>query len=112
MSKIDTFYSKLKDYGYIETIDLTRETGIGSDGKYDILIILTKQIHVSECDKIKITFWNCSQIKMGDIDGFLSPTFTIEDITSRQLEKLNYKISEIENSTFSFLCSDFEFEII
>lgn len=57
--------------------------------------------------EIRLVFEGVIDLKVGKIDSLLIPQIEIKDIRFHQIEGVKFKISEVENSMFTFLCSDF-----
>lgn len=47
-------------------------------------------------------------IKVGDLEGIYRMSISITDISEHKMEKINYRVVEDENETFSFYCETFE----
>ena len=60
-----------------------------------------------DLSEIRLVFEGIIDLKVGKIDSLLIPQIEIQDIRSHQIEEVKFKISEVENSMFTFLCSDF-----
>lgn len=55
----------------------------------------------------RLIFEGVSDLKIGEINALLIPQIEIQDISAHQIEGVSFKVSEVENLMFTFLCSDF-----
>ncbi len=98
-------------YRFLKELRLRRKISpLGSSG-YDVEIVLSK-ISDGEVENMKVRCANASNIKIGDIESMFGMLLEIDDISGHQLEGVSYRISEQENNTFSFDCSDFHVDLL
>ena len=108
---ISEFQKKKIKYGDLQTISLHRyldEVGCLRDCVDLILCDYTS----SHNSKFFIKFFDVKDFKLGEINMMVFIQIYISDISSRQMEDINFKVSEEENDLFSFYCKSFTFEEI
>jgi len=93
-------------YCFLKELRFKRNISFHGCSGFDIEIVLSKAID-REVEDMKVRCTNASNIKIGDIESMFGILLDIEDISDRQLEKVSYRISDQEDNTFSFDCSDF-----
>jgi hypothetical protein len=98
-------YRFLKAIGFVRTISIEGCTG------YNIEITLSK-IADGKIQDMKVQCVNAVDIKVGNIESMHGMQLEIEDVAKNQLEGISYLISEQENSTFSFSCSEFYIDLL
>lgn len=112
---MDELYKLINKTGYIESFSFSREMGEYSSKGDSLTMVLCDYPYKSGKDKLEIIFYNVQDIRIYNInDVFLvltSVLLKIEDISDRQLERINYQVGELEDM-FSFVCEDFEYRIL
>ena len=108
---ISEFQKKKINYGDLQTISLHRhldEVGCLKDCVDLILCDYTS----SHNGKFFIKFIDVKDFRLGEINMMVFIQISISDISFRQMENINYKVTEEENALFSFYCESFTFEEI
>ncbi|MCX7289593.1 hypothetical protein [Janthinobacterium sp.] len=106
-NKIQEFLkSSPAKYRFLESISLNRLIKKGFASEYKIEIILLN-IDNDVVEAISMQFINSVDVKIGDLNNIYAMQLEIDDISSDQLEGVRYRITEQENSSFSFSCEDF-----
>lgn len=98
-------------YRFLKAISFSRQVGVQGCTRYNVEIVLSK-ISGDEFEDIRVRCINAVDIKIGEIESMFGMWLGIEDIGSGQIEGVSYQISERENNTFSFACSDFFVDLI
>lgn len=98
-------------YRFLKAISFVRDVSTQGCTGYDIEIVLSK-ISDGKTEDMKVRCINAADIKIGKIESMFGMLLDIEDVGSSQLEGISYLISEQENNTFSFGCSEFYVEIM
>lgn len=106
------FYEQQKKYGYLETINLSRNAEVGEEWGYSLNIILFKFPYCVGAKKICLSFNGVRNLKINEIDSLLKLYIKITDISKNQMEKINYKVEDVENNIVSLYCESFKFEIV
>ncbi len=101
-------FIKLKPsrFNFLQELKFTRDINTNGCSTYSAEIILCQLVNYS----IKKIFVHCEgvvDIKLGDIEGMYGMLLEIEDVKSKQLENICFKLTEQENESFSFLCNTF-----
>jgi hypothetical protein len=94
------------DYRYLKAIALSRKIGADGCSRYEMDIVLSK-VSANEARDLHVRFLNAVGIKIGDIESMFGMQISIVDAGRDQWEGVSFRVSEEENSTFSFACSDF-----
>lgn len=105
------FYQRQKEFGYLESINLSRNIKEDGCSDYSLNIVLKGYPFYEGDQTLILTFWGVRNLKIGDLDGLLKLLFSITDISESQMEGIKYRVKEDENELFSFYCKTFEFEI-
>lgn len=112
---IDTLYKLIGKTGYIESFSFSREMYEYPLEGDSLTIVLCDYPYKFGKDKLKIVFYNIQDIRIYNINNIFLVlshiVLTIEDISDRQLEAINYRVEKAEDM-FSFVCEDFEYEVI
>lgn len=98
-------------YRFLKGISFSRQIGVQGCTGYSVEIVLSK-ISGDDFEDIRIRCINAVDIKIGEIESMFGMWVGIEDIGFSQLEGVSYRVSERENNTFSFACSDFFVDLI
>ena len=109
---IEEFHSMRKEFCHLLEITLYRDF---RESEYDcnIDIILSDNTFTDDGKKLYLKFAKVSDYESDRLDSsFWVPSIQITDISSRQMEGINYLVVDDENRSFSFYCSSFSFEII
>lgn len=109
---IDKFIgAKPAQYPFLKTISFSRSVDCRGATAYEIEIVLTK-IFGCRTEDLKAKFSNAVDIKIGEVESMFGMLLDIEDVIGNQIEGVAYRVSELENNTFSFACSDFFVEVM
>ena len=105
------FNSIQSEFGYLLSLEITRELNDLGCTEYTVNIILCNypDHHNS---KLLLSFTGVKNLKLGDLDGLVKNFISITDITSHQLEGIQYSVKEEENETFAFYCKTFRYEVL
>ncbi len=110
MKKMERFYelggAKFKFLKRFFLIKVDSEAGVPTS---NIEIYLTEKPQV-DTGGLYARFHGVTELKIGDLNGLLSSVIIVSDISSRGLEDVRFKVTDIEAGCFSFLCMDFEFD--
>lgn len=109
---ISEFYQKQKQYGYLKSIDLSREINENGSSAYSLKIILCGYPFNEGEEQLLLTFLGVRDFKASELDGLFKIFISITDRSNDQLEGIKYKVKEDENEMFSFNCNLFEFRMI
>lgn len=107
---IDTVF-KLSANKFVESINVSREINYDSVSGYTLVLILSDYPYIGG-DKLKLTFHDVQELKLGDVNNLFDPLLKIEDVSDRQLENINFRVTELEYAMFGFWCKNFDYEII
>ena len=108
MTVIEIIYEKQKDFGYIKKINVERKF-IGEECfSYDLYITLCNYPYWDDEGQFTIKFSSIKDLKINDIDNLLKVCLNVRMIKDRQIENINFSVSDIENSLISFLCKDIQ----
>lgn len=113
MSNIEKFY-KLRplQYKFLKSLYLTRNVSKEGCSAYEVeLIFVTIDQNISP-NSLRLRCANVVDIKIGKVEGMYGIQLEVVDIKDRQLEGVSYRIYEAENEAFSFLCADFQVDLI
>ncbi len=96
-------FIKLKPskFNFLQQIKFTRDIKIDRYSSYSAEIILC-QLANSSIKKLFIYCEGVVGIKLGDIEGMYGMLIDIEDVKSRQLENICFKLTEQENEDGQF----------
>lgn len=106
------FYKKHREFRYLESIHAHRRLNEENCSEYTLDIILCDLDVANGQTKMLLTFTNARDIKIGRLEGILVLMVNIRDISTDQMESINYEVVEEENNIFSFYCEDFYFKIV
>ena len=106
------FYQKQKEFGYLQSINLSRNIIEDGCSEYALNIILCDYPFYEGNQKLLLTFLGVRDFKIGNLEGLLKLLISITNMSENQMEGINYRVKEDENELFSFYCKTFEFEII
>lgn len=73
-------------------------------------IVLSNKLE-PDSPQLKLRCVNVVEIAVHDLNRTGGCVVTINDISDRGLEGIQYQISDLENEFFSLLCKDFDFSI-
>ncbi|NIK68196.1 hypothetical protein [Paenibacillus sp. BK720] len=106
--RIQSFYQKQYKLCYIQSFNLVRcehEAGMLTD---NLIITLSSLPLAQEAPKLIITFEDVKDLKIGSFQGAFRLDINIQDISSDQLENINFRVKEQEYEAFAFVCRCFE----
>lgn len=109
---ISEFYKKQKDFGYLQSIELSRDFNENGCTEYSLSIVLCDYPYHEGNQKLLLTFLGVKNLKFGDLDGLVKHFINITDVSDHQMEGIKYKVREDENDLFSFYCKTFQYEIL
>jgi hypothetical protein len=110
---INDFYSIERDFPYLFSINLYRNFEDDMLADYSLDIVLCDDPPFEEKGGLLLRFGNVRDFEIGEFTSFyLHPLILITDISSHQLEGIHFQVTEDEESTFTFYCRTFEFEVI
>ncbi|MDQ2087481.1 hypothetical protein RBH29_13700 [Herbivorax sp. ANBcel31] len=109
---ISKFYQKQKQYGYLKSIELSREINDNGSSAYSLKIILCGYPFYEGEEQLLLIFFGVRDFKASELDGLCKTFINITDRSNQQLEGIKYRVKEDENEMFSFTCKSFEFKII
>jgi len=98
-------------YRFLKAIHFTRNISAEGCSRYDVEIIVGK-LSGDQVEDLRLRCTNALEIKIGDIESMSGLRLEIEDIKNRQLEGVSYRITEQEEDSFSFNCSEFYVELM
>lgn len=110
--KIEEIYRLIKKTGYIQSMNIYREMDDNSTKEYNLILVISTCPFYEGDTKIKLTFYNVQEFKLGNINNFYMVFLEILDVSDRQLEDIKYHVNEIEHNMISFWCSDIEYETV
>jgi hypothetical protein len=94
------------DYSYLKAISFVRD--FDESPAYRGEIVLAS---LGENGEMRIEFMAASEVKIGNITHMHGILVEIEDVSSWHWEDVSFRIRDVEEDSFSFLCSDFSVEI-
>ncbi|GHU12335.1 hypothetical protein FACS1894185_6670 [Betaproteobacteria bacterium] len=95
------------DYSYLKAISFVRDFDESSAYRGEIVLA-----SLDENGDMLIEFANAIGVKIGNITHMHGVLVEIEDVSSWQWEGVLFRIRDVEEDTFSFLCGDFSVEIV
>jgi hypothetical protein len=99
-------FTLLKSFSFKRLIDGDRI------GNFDVEIVLTT-LKLGEEESLCLQFSNVFDLKIGDaVHGFTGLQLEIEDVLNWQIEGAAFRVSEVEESAFSFYCKAFFAEMM
>lgn len=110
--KINEIYELIKKSGYIQSINIEREMAEESTKEYNVTLVVSTCPFYEGETRVKFTFLNVDNFKLGNINNFYKIFLQIEDVSDRQLEEIRYLVQEIEYNMISFACWDIAYEIL
>ena len=99
------------DFRFLKSMSLSRNVGPNGCSNYDVEVVLSRAAADSEQD-LRLTCAGASDVKLGDLNGMYAALLSIRDVSSQQLEGINFRVVEGENDSFSFSCESFSLELI
>ena len=108
---ISEFNALQKKFGYLQTISLRRDIYENNCSKYLLELILSAYPSSQRNKKFEINFSGVRGFNISNIDGLIAISINIADISTDQMEEINYYVKEDENDLFSFYCSNFNFNV-
>lgn len=109
--KILEFYREQIKFGFIESVSVYKNIE-DDDMTTGLTLTLFNYPHVSGDRKMLVTFYDIKELSLGELDGLLKTVFSITNISSYQIENVNYRVVEDENNLVGFNCKDFKFDFI
>lgn len=106
------FNQRQRDFGYLQSLHLSRNIGDDGCSEYSINITLCDYPFYEGDQKLVISFLGVRSLKIGELEGLYKLSININDVSEDQIEGINYKVKEEENEVFSFYCAEFEFQIM
>jgi hypothetical protein len=103
---IEDFYHMHKGFGFLQSMHLYRDE---EDIHVCCLDIILGNHQLPE-KKMLIHFSGVVDFKSANLSSLYNLLICIVDVSSDQMEGINYKVKEDEYELFSFCCSTFEFE--
>ncbi len=98
-------------YRFLKKIGFSRSVDEQGCTRYDVEMIVSN-IRDNGVSDLKMRCLGATSISIGNIESMAGMLLDIEDISTYQLEGVRYRITEQEENTFSFDCSDFYIELI
>ena len=108
---ISAFYLLHDKFRYLHSYNYARNFNEDGSIEQNLKITLCDYPYYEDNLKLTATFFNVSDLKIGNTGGISKLFVDINDISSSQLEGINYKVKEEEDETFMFYCKIFEFEV-
>ena len=105
MSIISIINNTQERCGFIKNLSLFRDINNTNYERFDLELVLVAYPNTND-DELKIIFEGICDLRFGNICDMFKIIIDIEDISSYQIEDIHYKVSELENSMFSFSCKD------
>lgn len=102
MNEVLKIYEQTQKYKYIKEIHLSRSLESYDELLYDMNLVLSQFPY--EYDEVTILFEGLKDIQLSDLNNCLPIEIKIEDISSYQLENINFKVEEVGEELFSFCC--------
>ncbi len=109
---VSEFYQKQKDFGYLQSINLSRDFNENGCSDYSLNIVLCSYPSYEGNQKLLLSFLGVRDFKIGDLDGLVKNFINITDISDQQMEGIKYRVKEDENGLFSFYCKSFGYETL
>lgn len=109
--KILEFYREQIEFGFIESVSIYKNIE-DIDMTTDLTLTLFNYPYVSGDRKMLVTFYDIKDLSLGELKGLLKTVFFITNISSYQIENVNYRVVEDENNLVRFNCKDFKFDFI
>ena len=106
MNKIDMIYKLQKEYGFIKSINLSREINGEECGQYNLKLLLVNFLCWDTKDHLDIVFEGVSNLTLGNIDNLFRVSIRIDSIVEWQHEGVRYAVKECENDLFAFRCGN------
>lgn len=110
--KILAFYNEQLKFGYIESLTIHKNIEEQNNLVNNLKISFFSYPYTLGDKKLVMDFQNVKDLKIKDLDGLFKTVLSITDISSYQMEGINYRIVEDENSLFSFECKNFDFSVL
>lgn len=109
--KILEFYREQIEFGFIESVSIYKKIE-DIDMTTDLTLTLFNYPYVSGDRKMLVTFYDIKELSLGELKGLFKTVFSITNISSYQMENMNYRVVEDENNLMRFNCKDFKFSFI
>jgi len=103
MNLISEVTKKVKIYKFIKEIHLSRKLDSEDSLLYDLELVLS-MFPCKNNDVFTIFFEGLRNICFNDLNNRFAIGIKIEDISSYQLEGIQYKVEEVGEELFSFYC--------
>lgn len=108
---ISAFYLQHNKFPYLHSYHYSRNFNENGSIEQSFKIILCDYPYYEDDQKLAVTFFDVSELKIGNTGGILGLFIEITDISNYQWEGIKYKVKEEEEETFAFYCKSFEFEV-
>ncbi len=102
---------KPRYYRFLKAINFSRNISEDNCSLYEVELVLSKPVD-GGFKGLRVRCMNASDIKIGNVEGMPGLLIDIEDVSNRQLEGVAYKVTELEESAFSFCCEEFFAELV
>jgi hypothetical protein len=101
-------YHALKpvDFGYLECLEL-KQSVQPEDCTGITLKLQLRRLGGGGGNYLSLVFSGVRDLRIGNLVGLLYYLLETRSIRDRQLEQLNYEVSENEHSAFTFVCRSF-----
>lgn len=109
--KILEFHREQIEFGFIESVSIYKNIE-DIDMTTDLTLTLFNYPYVSGDRKMLVTFYDVKELSLGELEGLFKTVFSITNISSFQMENINYRVVEDENNLMRFNCKDFKFSFI
>lgn len=106
MNEIDMICKLQKEYGFIKSINLTREINGEECGQYNLKLSLVDFPCWDTKEHLDIVFEGVSNLTLGNIDNLFRILIRIDSLVEWQHEGARYAVKECENDLFTFRCKN------
>ena len=109
---ISELYEKKKGFSYLRAIHVYWDTCEDEYSKLHVDMVLCDYPFDKSNSEFKIKFTDVKDLKLGRMNNICTLLLDIYDISSHQMEDINFRVTEEEENLFSFYCKSFAFEVI
>jgi hypothetical protein len=97
-------------FRFLRRFVVSKQPRSGAGFSCSVEVTLAEDLTFSR--SLQITFFDATDIHIGDVNGTVASLLTIYDIADRGLEDTHYRAVDEESRYFALHCRDFQFSIM